>query len=181
MDRLLHLQDKIRSATAAIGKLESELPVHPQSVGLQRNILSLRKLHQNLREQFQEAANALGVDVCHYRVLNEIPTAKALSKAIWGFQEAFALAYDALRNGPKARRNISADAMQRTELRVAYSYPGSFGVVFTIPNQRMLFDVPTYLEEAAAMVFSVAQSKDDTQLVSRVANRNRWSEPAKRL
>src|SRR5260370_10319433 len=169
MDRLLDLQDKIRSTTAAIGKLESELPLHPESVGLQRNILSLKKLHQNLREDFQEAANALGVDVCHYRLLNEIPTAKALSKAIWGFQEAFALAYDAMRHGPKSRRNLSSDAMQKTELRVAYSYPGSFGVVFTIPNQRMMFDVPTYLEEAAAVVFSVAQSKDDTQLGSRVA------------
>src|SRR5258708_31734212 len=112
MDRLLHLQDKIRSATAAIGKLESELPVHPQSVGLQRNILSLRKLHRNLREQFQEAANALGVGVCHYRVLNEMTTAKALSNAIWGFQEDFTLAYDALRKRPQVRSNIRAYAMQ---------------------------------------------------------------------
>lgn len=171
MDRLLHLQDKIRSTTAAIGKLESELPAHPQSIGLQSNILSLRKLHLNLQEQFQDAANELGVDVCRYRVLNEVPTAKALARAILGFQDAFALAYDALRHGPKARRNLSSEAAHKTELRVAYSYPGSFGVVFTIPNENLLFDLPTQLEEAVATVFALAKSKDDSGVVLNIAKR----------
>jgi hypothetical protein len=169
MNSLLHLQDKIRSTTAALGKLETELQSRPNSPALYSNILSLRKLHQNLRDDFQDAANELGMDVCHYRMLNDLPTAKSFARAIGGFQDAFALAYDALRNGPKARRNISSAAVQKTELRVAYSYPGSFGVVFTIPNPRLLLEVPTYLEEAAATVFAVAKSKDNAGVVLQIA------------
>ncbi len=169
MSLMMHLQDKIRSTTAALGRLEAELPSRPNSPALYSNILSLRKLHQNLSAEFERAANDSGLDVCHYRMLKDYPTAKSFAKAIGGFQDAFALAYDALRNGPKARRNISSDAGHKTELRLAYSYPGSFGVVFTIPNERLLFDIPTRLEEAAATVFAVAKSKDDTESILRIA------------
>jgi hypothetical protein len=81
MDRLLHLQDKILKTGAAIGRLESEVAVRPDSRTLQSNVLSLRKLHHNLQHDFSLAADDLGLDVCHYRMLEDRPAAKALSGA----------------------------------------------------------------------------------------------------
>ena len=169
MNTLLDLREKLLKTGAALGRLESELPLRPDSRGLASNILSLKKLHQSLQHEFQEAADDVGLDVCHYRLLDDRPTARAFSSAIGAFQSAFSLAYDAIRNGPKDRRNLSADVAYKTELRLAYTYPGSFGVVFTIPNSRLMLDMPTYLDEAARTVFSVAVAKSNTEIVSGVA------------
>jgi len=66
VDALIHLEDKIRSTGAALGRLEAELPHHSESRSLMSNILSLRKLHKNLRDEFDEVANELGFDILHY-------------------------------------------------------------------------------------------------------------------
>jgi hypothetical protein len=168
MDRLLHLQDKILRTGAAIGKLEAEIAARPDSRTLQSNILSLRKLHHNLQHDFGDTANDLGLDVCHYRMLEDRPPAKALSGAIGAFQDALSLAYEGLRSGPKTRRRLSATAIQDTELRVAYSYPGSFGVVFTVSNERLLLpEMQSYLDRAAESVLSVGKAADNAEIVSK--------------
>jgi hypothetical protein len=168
MDRLLHLQDKILRTGAALGRLESEVAVRPDSRTLQSNVLSLRKLHHNLQHDFSLAADDLGLDVCHYRMLEDRPAAKALSGAIGAFQDALSLAYEALRTGPKTRRRLSPTALQDTELRVAYSYPGSFGVVFTISNERLLLpEMQSYLDRAAETVLTVGKAADNAAIVSK--------------
>jgi hypothetical protein len=169
MNRLLHLQDKLLQNSQALARLESEVALRPDSRTLQSNILSLRKLHYNLKHEFDEVANDLGLDVCHYRMLQDRPPAKALTSAIGAFQDALALAYDALRTGiPKSRRKFTPDAVADTELRVAYSYPGSFGVAFTISNERLLLpEMQTNLDRAAATVFEVGKAADNIAIVSK--------------
>src|SRR5271157_2196908 len=138
MSQLLHLQDKLQTVGATLGRMEMELARHPDSAGLAANMRSIRKLHSNLQQDFAYAANQLGLDVLHYRLLEERPTAKALSSSVGTFQEAISVAYEAFRYGPKSRRTVSSVIAGETALQVAYSYPGSFGVVFTVPTQRML-------------------------------------------
>jgi hypothetical protein len=168
MDRLLHLQDKILRTGAALGRLESEVAVRPDSRTLQSNVLSLRKLHRNLQHDFSVAADNLGLDVCHYQMLEDRPAAKALSGAIGAFQDALSLAYEALRTGPKTRRRVSLTAQQDTELRVAYSYAGSFGVVFTVSNEKLLLpEMQSYLDRAAETVLSVGKAADNAAIVSK--------------
>ncbi|HXM45283.1 MAG TPA: hypothetical protein VN924_28870 [Bryobacteraceae bacterium] len=169
MSVLLHLQDKLRRTTAAIGRLEAELPNRLESRALQSNLLSLRKLHQNLQHEFQAAALEVGLDVCHYGILEDNFPAKVFARAIGSFQDAFSLVYDALKNGPKSRRDLSAEATYKTELRLAYSYAGSFGVVFTLPNSKLFPDIPTYLDEAAQVVLTVGKARDDTAMVTSIA------------
>jgi hypothetical protein len=166
MNHLLHLQDKILKTGAALARLESEVAARPESRSLQSNILSLRKLHFNLEQDFQRAAGNLGLDVCHYRMLEDRPAARVFSGAIGGFQEALSLAYESLRNGPKSRRFLSQPSLLDTELRVAYSYPGSFGVAFTIANERLLLpDVRTTLDRAASTVFDIGKAADNAAIV----------------
>jgi hypothetical protein len=46
-----------------------------------------------------------------------------------------------------------------SELQVAYAFPGSFGIAFTIPNSRLLFDdLPSQLDKTAEAVFDIVTS-----------------------
>lgn len=42
-----------------------------------------------------------------------------------------------------------------SELQVAYAFPGSFGLAFTIPNSKLLFDLPSQLDKTATAVFDI--------------------------
>jgi hypothetical protein len=161
MNQLLHLEDKIRITTAALGRLESELPRHPESRALRANAMSLRRLHENLRKEYDHVAANLGIDLCHYRLLEDRPTATALARSIEGYQETFSMTYDAQKYGPKQIRTVSPQALATSELHAAYTYPGSFGIVFAIRNrdsdQHKLFVVQSDLEKAAATVMDIAK------------------------
>lgn len=167
MDALIHLEDKIRTTSAALGRLEAEFPRHAGSRSLLSNILSLRKLHENLRTEYDAVANELGFDIIHYRILDDRPSARTLAKSVMGFQDAFSLTYEAQRTGPKQRRIFNPDMLQMTELHAAYTYPGSFGIVFTISNERLLLpDMKTSLEAAATQVMEIAKAGRDTKIIS---------------
>jgi hypothetical protein len=167
MSLLVHLQDKIRVTGAAISRLENQLSLHPESIGLSANILSMRKLQSNLQTDFAKAADAIGLDIVHYRILEGNPTAKALSSSVGTFQEALTVAYDALRNGPKSRRSPSAVIRAETELRVAYSYEGSFGIVFTVPNERFLIpNMQSCFDRAAETVVKIGKAESHKEILA---------------
>jgi hypothetical protein len=167
MSQLLYVQEKLQNVGATIGRLEMELARHPESSGLAANMRSLRRLHENLRDDFAHAANQVGCDVLHYRLLEERPTAKALTSSVGTFQEAISVAYDALRFGPKSRRVVSLLIASESALQVAYSYPGSFGVVFTVPNERLLLpDMPSQLDNAMHTVLSLGKAHADKATIA---------------
>jgi len=71
MSQLLYVQDKLQEVGATLGRMEMALARHPDSAGLAANMRSLRRLHSNLQEDFAYAANQLGLDVLHYRLLED--------------------------------------------------------------------------------------------------------------
>src|SRR5205085_139197 len=93
-----------------------------------------------------------------YRMAN----AASLSKVLGTFQTVFSLMYEAIRTGqPKLDKRPSTDAEGKTELLIAYTFPGSLGVVFALPNARLHFyppEVPTYLDEAMNALFRLAKA-----------------------
>lgn len=170
MNRLLAVQDQLQQTGAAIAGMEMVLAQNPDSRAAAANLRSLRKLHANLQDEFRDAADQYGRDVCIYRLFmeRERPTATALAKALQGFQMALSLAYDALKNGPKDNRVVGSEILRHTELEVAYTFPGSFGVAFSLPNARLFEGFPSTLDEAIATVFEIAKA-DDTEKVAAVA------------
>src|SRR5437868_2883099 len=138
MNFLLDVQHKLLTNSAAMGQLEQALAGQPDSVVIQANLRSLRKLHGVLTKEFHRIVSEIGVDVCRYSLLENRPTVRALSRALGSFQDAFSLVYESLRSGPMIRRYIPRDALQATDLHVAYTFPGSFGVMLTIPRQALL-------------------------------------------
>jgi hypothetical protein len=172
MSQIVHLQEKLQTVGATVGRLEMEMARHPESAGLAANMRSLRMLHANLSDDFAYAANQSGLDVLHYRVLEERPTARALSSSVGAFQEAISVAYDAFQHGPKMRRILTNLVAQETALQVAYSYPGSFGVVFTIPNERLLLEnMASRLDMSVQTVLDLGKSYNNTSAISEVERR----------
>lgn len=167
MNQLLHLRNKILKNGSALARLEAQIPAHPESVGLLSNVLSLRKLDANLRREFQEAADQVGLDVCHYRLLDDQPPVAALSYSLAGFQESLASVYDALKNGPKSRRRLSMEAERESQLRVAYAFPGSFGLAFTVGNERLLLpEVQSHLDRAVETVLTLGKAAGNISVIT---------------
>ncbi len=170
MSSLVELQEKIRSTSAMIGRMEAELVSRRESRAIASNIISLNKLHENLRYEFEQVASDMGVDLLDYRLLVDRPTARSLARSIDGFQESFSLTYDARKAGPKLRRRVSDEALIISELHTAYTYPGSFGIVFSIPNEQLLLpEHITDLEEAAATVLDIAKSPTNTEQIKKAS------------
>ncbi len=159
MNGLLDLESKIRTAGAAIGRLEAAFAQKP-SRGMQSNILSLRKLQHNLQIEFDQAADEIGSDVCRYRLLDDRPSLRAFVEALGTFQDAFSQAFESIRKGsPRERRNLSGESVALSSLQVAYAFPGSFGLAMTIPNSRLLFpEMLTQLDKAAVTILDVVTS-----------------------
>jgi hypothetical protein len=172
MSEILHLQNQLQTVGATLGRMEMEVAHHPESAGLAANFRSLKKLHSNLQDDFARVADRLGLDVLHYRLLDDRPTAKALSSSVGTFQDAISVAYEALREGPQERRSGSPKIALETALQVAYSYPGSFGVVFTVPTERMLIpDMQSRLDKAMEAVIDAGKAHNNKSAISNVERR----------
>jgi hypothetical protein len=171
MNELFQIQERLQESGAAIARLDACLIEHPGSQSLLANLRSLRKIQRSLEADFLRAADERGLDVCSYRIVPEyqMANAAAISKVLGTFQTVFSLMYEAVRTGqPKADKRPSGDAEGRTELLFAYTFPGSLGVVFALPNARLPIygpDVPTYLDEAMNALFRLAKA-DETEEIA---------------
>ena len=80
------------------------------------------------------------------------------------------MAFEALRSGPMTRRSLPKETLLATDLHVAYTFPGSFGVMLTAPRQSLLFpEWPTQSDQAIDIVFGVARSRSPKE-VAQVAH-----------
>jgi hypothetical protein len=169
MTALLDLENKLRTSSSAIGRLEAAFAQNP-SRGVYANILSLRKLQANLQSEFTMAADAVGADVCRYRLLSDRPSVKAFASALNLFQAAFSQVFDCIHEKKiRDRKIISESSEDLTKLELAYAFSGSFGIALTLPNSKMLFpDMPTDLDKAAYAVFGVITTGASHDTVSKM-------------
>jgi hypothetical protein len=138
MNRLLDVQERIQQTTAALGRLEPEFAKNPNSAALNANIRSLRKLYTNLTDDFESVSISLGLTICEYRLLEARPSVRSLSNSLATFQDALSVTFEALKKGPQERKAFSSETLSQTEFHVAYTFPGSFGVVLTVANQPLV-------------------------------------------
>ncbi len=170
MSELFQIQERLQESGAAIARLEISLINNPAEVSLLANLRSLRKMQRSLEAEFLRAADDRGLDVCSYRIApqDQMANASALSKVLGTFQNVFSLIYEAIQTGqPKPDKRPSGAAEGKTELKVAYTFPGSLGVVFALPNPRLHFygpDVQTYLDEAMKALFRLAKANESADI-----------------
>lgn len=167
MSKLSEIQEKLLETNAAIEEVQKAIINDPKSQSLSVTIKSLEKRYEKLEADFQTEVNNLGIDVCSYRIFGEesYPTLRALSSILGDFQNLVSTVYDAIKTAvPKVRARISSDISAETEFRFGYTYPGSLGVVLTIPNQRLLFG-ESYLDESLRVISEMAKVHDSPDVL----------------
>lgn len=167
MNRVSEIQEKLLETNAAMAEVEKAIANDPKSLSLSAMMKSIEKRYQKLESDFMAAVDSLGVDVCAYRIFGEEerPTLKALSSILGDFQTLVSTVYDAIKTTvPKVRARISAEVVAETEFRFGYTFPGSVGVVLTIPNQRLLIG-ESHLDESLQVISKMAKVHDSPEVL----------------
>jgi hypothetical protein len=158
--------EKTREAFAAAARLEQALRRAPEDPALQMNLRSRRRLAERFQSEFFEAAKQERIDVCQYRLIpnteGRYPIA-SVSRSIEKFQTMFSLVYSALRTGPKNTAHIAHAMQQQTALEFGYSFPGSLGLVLTVPGGRDLFS--TQFDDSVSMIQRIASISAQNEVV----------------
>jgi len=167
MNRLLELRERLRDTSAAIARLERAVLEEPGAPSLMVIAESLRKRQSVLESEYAAEADALGVDICTYRIFgdNDRQTLRALVQTLGDFQSLVSTVYDAVKSRvPKIRARMSAEVVAETEFGFGYVSPGSVSVVLTIPNQRLL-GIESELDESIAGIARMAKARDSTEVL----------------
>lgn len=172
MTTLFELAAELRQTHAAIRQINDLIGAHPNDDALEVNMLAIQKRQRVLESQFAELANQQHIDVLGYRFVPETGNSYPLSAvagALSALQEAISVVFDALKTVPKLRARVSADIAALTTLNFAYTYDGSLGFAFSIPNERLLF-AGSDLDRAMELVFKLmkATSRDEISIIAHI-------------
>lgn len=165
MSRLAALQRDLQEASAAIAHAERTLAAHPNVPSVLATLRTIQNRRASLEEQFFAAADELGMDACGYRIEMEGSTASisGLTAVLSTFQKIFTTVYDALERGAKRKSSKNTDkAIADTMLGFAYTFPGSVGIMMTLPNDRHLFGAK--LDEAMEKTFQLIRAEKQEEL-----------------
>lgn len=159
MSRLAKLQKDLQSASAAVAHAERTLATHPNVPSVLATLKTIQFRRASLEEQFFAEAAAAGLDVCGYRIEHQgdVATVAGLTAVLGTFQKIFTTVYNALENGVKKTTKVSAEAVRATSFGFAYTFPGSVGVMMTLPNDRLLFE--SKLDDAMKKTFELITAK----------------------
>lgn len=130
-----------RKHTAAVQRLEFALRKNPQDPRLSLGLGSARRRARRSQEILEAFAQQQQVDLIRYRLLNsdDFYPIEAVADSVSAFQKSFTGAADFLESGPKAKARYAHEIESRTRLNLAYTYPGSLGMVLAVENERDLF------------------------------------------
>jgi hypothetical protein len=162
MSRLAQLQQDLQLASAAVARAERVLAQYPNLPSALATLRTIENRRSSLEEQFFAAAAEAGLDVCGYRIEHSGSTASisGLTAVLGKFQKLFTTVYDALQHdGPKKKKaRVSAEVADATSLQFAYTFPGSVGVMMTLPNEKLLFE--SKLDDAMKKTFELMTAQD---------------------
>lgn len=168
MTTLFELASELRQTHAAVRRMDDLVRERPDDDALELNMLAIQKRQRSLERQFAELANQKHTDVLAYRFVPESGNSYPLSAvagALSALQEAIAVVFDALKSVPKVRARISADIAAQTTLDFAYSFDGSLGFAFSIPNERLLL-VESDLDRAVALLFRAIKATTREEIIA---------------
>lgn len=168
MTTLFELAAELRQTHAAIRQMDQLIADHPDDDALELNMLAIQKRQRVLERQFAELANQKHIDVLNYRFIPEGGSSyplNAVAGALASLQEAIAIVFDALKSVPKIRARISADVAAMTTLDFAYSYDGSLGFAFSIPNERLLL-IESDLDRTISVLFRAIKATNREEITA---------------
>ena len=127
------------------------------------------KRHAALEAQFEELTNRQYLDVLSYRLFSETGydrlTLRTLTKALEDFQVLFTNVYAAIRQGARRRLTSSPEITEATSFEFEYSFPGSAGFVFALPNERLLTN-ETDLDKTMKIIFEIVETESPDEILN---------------
>ncbi len=173
MADLLDILQKLNDTETALAKLRDTAAKHPDRSSITSTISSLQKRYRSLETLFASMTDKQHLDVCSYRLIpehGEEYSLWALTSTLGDFQDALTLVYDSIKTGQrKERASWGADIAQETALNFGYSFSGSLGFVFTVPNERMLL-VESTLDMAFRQLFEMVKASSSEDLAQHAKN-----------
>jgi hypothetical protein len=166
MTDLATLQEQLQATSAELARLNRAIAENPGSDSLVSMTRSVEDQHKALEQTFLHEANNLGIDVCNYRLIgeNEQPRAASVARALETFQSLVSTVYAAVKSGaPRMAGRLSATVVSESSFGFGYTYPGSLGVVLTVPNERFLVG-ESKLDESVSVVFNMARSEQSFEI-----------------
>lgn len=158
MSRLSAIQTQIAEVSEGIRRFEQAASANPSSSAVLLNLRSLENMRKALEKEFYAVAASSGLDVCSYRVFGEAdrqPVRSAFSVCL-EFQKLFSVVYSAMRLPLDKAGKLSRHILETTEFGLGFSFNGSIGFVFTLPNPPELYE--TKLDEAMKTLLEMAQA-----------------------
>ncbi|MDM4014961.1 hypothetical protein [Roseiconus lacunae] len=169
MSQLTQIQEQILQTQQAIREHERVLRDNPTSRALMYAGRSLRKRQEMLEREFMAVADSAGRDVFSYRIVpidTDTPSVSTVSSTIGAFQDLVSVVYDSIKHDPKVRRRIPDDVAKETTFNFGYTFAGSIGVVFTVPNERLLMEeVLSNLDDSIYQILAMSKAESATDLV----------------
>jgi hypothetical protein len=132
------LLDGIRAAYARIAEVETAPTQHPGDRFVLTSLESLKAHAGQLEQEWSEECRIKHIEVCWYKLISRravgVYSASAFAKSLLEFQELFAQIVDAKTHGTRVRARVSGEILAETTFELAYTYPGSLGVVLTLQD-----------------------------------------------
>lgn len=130
-----------REHTAIVQRMEFALREDPSNEKLALGLGSAIRRANRSQEQLEAFAETQQIDLVRYRLLrdSELYAVEAVAESVQSFQRSFTGAADYLESGPKNKGRFSEEVEERTRLNLAYTFPGSMGLVLSVENHRNLF------------------------------------------
>lgn len=164
MSALIELQERIEQANGLLAELERTAIQHPDRRSIRVSFSSMRKHRDTMQLEFLALAEELGVEVCSYRILPSSRLSIQTVAGAWSaFQRLLSMVFDALLTGPKERAAVGEEASTATSLGYAYSFPGSLGVILTLPREQVEQHTER-LRLATSTVFAIAGAKSSDDI-----------------
>lgn len=181
MSALAEVQRRLQSTNALLAEYRHALNV-PTNQGMRAslafNIRSLETLRAELEDEFIELTSLQGMDVYRYRLLDtgDTPMLGAIAEAWSKFQNLFGVVYKSLWPEPDDKKSPPRPVPQ---LGYSYAFPGSVGVVVTLPKggENLMLESPT--DDASQIVFDLIESRNIQHIARKlgpqpIAALNEW-------
>lgn len=133
---------RAREHSSIVERMELALRSDPLSRRMALGLGSAQRRALRSQQALEAFAAKRQIDLIRYRLINNssefFPVESVTASAGW-FQRSFTGAVDFLENGAKDRAKYAEAIENKSRLNFAYTFSGSLGIVFSVENDRDIF------------------------------------------
>lgn len=133
---------RARKHSSIVERMEFALRSDPQNERMALGLGSAQRRALRSQQELESLAGRQQIDLIRYRLIHgdsEFFPVEAVTASAGWFQRSFTGAVDFIENGAKAKAKYAESIVEKSRLNFAYTFSGSFGMVFSVENHRDIF------------------------------------------